>query len=100
MTTEVNEVRQPKYKYNPVLDIVRFLAALIIISIHIFPEGSTETNIGISQGVGVTIGLSFMYAFTNIAGPIFYVISSFILFNLLYISHYLRSYPNKNTLDF
>ena len=81
VSLEVNKnLENKKDKYNPVLDIVRFLAALIIISIHIFPEGSTEATVGINQDVVTLIGLSFVYALTSIAVPIFYVISSYLLF--------------------
>jgi hypothetical protein len=56
VSLEVNKnLENKKDKYNPVLDIVRFLAALIIISIHIFPEGSTEATVGINQDVATLI---------------------------------------------
>lgn len=69
-----------KHKYYPILDIVRFIAALFIIGLHIFPEGSTEANVGLDNSIPTFIGLSFLYAILRAAVPVFFVISSFLLF--------------------
>ena len=69
-----------QHKYYPILDIARFIAALFIIGLHIFPEGSTEANVGLDNSIPTLIGLSFLYATLRAAVPIFFVISSFLLF--------------------
>lgn len=72
-----NKVERKRY---PVLDLVRFIAALIIIFIHIFPEGSTTSSIGLDNSIPMLLTESFIYPILRIAAPIFFVISSFLLF--------------------
>ena len=69
-----------KPQYYPVLDLVRFIAALLIIFIHIFPEGSSTQSIGLDASVPMLLTESFVYAILRPAVPIFFVISSFLLF--------------------
>ncbi len=76
----MNNVNVVKHKYYPVLDLARFIAALFVIGIHIFPEGSTVDGIGLDNSIPTLIGLSFMNAFLRVAVPIFFVTSSFLLF--------------------
>lgn len=75
--TTMNEKKQ---KYYPVLDLVRFIAALFIIAIHLFPEGSTTESVGLDTSIPILLGESFVYSLLRAAVPIFFVISSFLLF--------------------
>lgn len=77
-TQVVNESQ--KHSYYPILDLVRFIAALLIISIHCFPENSTESGVGLDNSIPTMLGLSFLYSLVRIAVPIFFVISSFVVF--------------------
>ena len=80
MSSDLTQVSLEKRRYYPVLDLVRFLAALLIIGVHIFPEGSTTDGIGLDRSVPTLLGLSFMNACLRIAVPVFFLISSFLLF--------------------
>lgn len=71
---------EKKIKYYPILDLVRFIAALLIISIHVFPEGSSISSVGLDNSIPTLVGESFAFALTRVAVPIFFVISSFLLF--------------------
>ena len=73
------EIKKERRRY-PVLDLVRFIAALLIIFIHIFPEGSTTSSVGLDPTLPVIISESFVYAIIRVAAPIFFFISSFLLF--------------------
>ena len=64
----------------PVLDLVRFIAAMLIIFIHIFPEGSTTASIGLDTGTPMLLTEAFVYAIIRSAAPIFFFTSSFLLF--------------------
>ena len=75
-TSEMNQ----KLRYYPILDLVRFIAALLIIAIHIFPEGSTTQSVGLDTSIPILLGESFVYSILRPAVPIFFVISSFLLF--------------------
>ena len=80
MSSDLNQTSLEKRKYFPVLDLVRFLAALLIVGVHIFPEGSTTEGIGLDRSAPTLLGLSFMNACLRIAVPVFFLISSFLLF--------------------
>lgn len=77
----MNEEKANKLKYNPFLDFMRFIAALVVISIHIFPEGSTTESVGLDNSIPTLFAESFVYSFLQTAVPIFFVISSFLLFS-------------------
>ena len=62
------------------MDLTRFVAALFIIGLHIFPEGSTTAGIGLDGSIPTLLGLSFMNAVLRVAVPVFFLISSFLLF--------------------
>ena len=74
------EANIEKPKYYPVLDLLKFIAAVLVISIHIFPEGSTTESVGFDTSAGMLFAEAFVYALTRIAVPIFFFVSSFILF--------------------
>ena len=69
-----------KPQYFAVLDFVRFIAALLIVSIHIFPEGSTTGSIGFDTSIPTLLGVSFAYSLVRAAVPVFFFVSSFLLF--------------------
>ena len=64
----------------PVLDIVRFVAALMVILLHIFPEGSTAEMIGLDHSIPNLLLLSLADAMLRTAVPVFFLISGFLLF--------------------
>lgn len=76
----MSELEDKKIKYYPILDLVRFIAALFIILIHIFPEGSTTESVGFDSSIPTLLGISSVYALLRVATPIFFVISGFLLF--------------------
>ena len=80
MTTSVSEQKIVGLKRYPVLDLVRFIAALLVIFIHIFPEGSTYDSVGLGNSTPVLLGESFVHALLRAAVPLFFIISSFLLF--------------------
>ena len=80
MGETLNAANKVERKRYPVLDLDRFIAALIIIFIHIFPEGSTTSSIGLDNSIPMLLTESFIYPILRIAAPIFFVISSFLLF--------------------
>lgn len=80
MTSLASENSQKRPQYYPILDLVRFIAALLIIFIHIFPEGSTTSSIGLDSSIPTLLGVSFVHALLRPAVPVFFLISSFLLF--------------------
>jgi len=74
------EPKKTGKKYYPALDLTRFVAALFVIGLHIFPEGSTSAGIGLDESIPTLLGLSFMNAVLRVAVPVFFLISSFLLF--------------------
>ena len=80
MVEAINETSRTKKEYFPVLDLVRFIAALLVIFIHIFPEGSTTASIGLDASIPTMISESVVYGILRPAVPIFFIISAFLLF--------------------
>ncbi len=70
-----------KNKYYPVLDLIKCIAAVMVVTLHAFPSGSTTEGAGIdSSSLTMMLGQSFIHALLRIAVPLFFVISSFLLF--------------------
>lgn len=86
MTDVVNETNTQKIKHYPVLDLLRFIAALLVIFIHIFPEGSTTSSVGLDASIPILIAESFVYPILRVAVPTFFVISSFLLFKKIQLN--------------
>ena len=79
--TELVQTESPsRCKRYAVLDLVRFIAAMLVIFIHIFPEGSTTASIGLDTSVPMLLTESFVHAILRPATPIFFLISGFLLF--------------------
>lgn len=76
----MDEAKRETPKYYPILDLLKIIAALLVIAIHIFPEGSTPASVGLDQSIRILLGESFVYAILRPAVPIFFSISSFLLF--------------------
>lgn len=80
MTELTHTETTAKGKRYPILDLVRFIAAMLVIFIHIFPEGSTTASIGLDSSVPMLLTESFVHAILRPATPIFFLISGFLLF--------------------
>ena len=80
MDLAATESKSVKGKYYPVLDLVRFIAAMLIIFIHVFPEGSSASSVGLDTSVPMLLTESFVYAALRGGVPLFFLISAFLLF--------------------
>ena len=80
MTVATTEATSAKGKYYPVLDLVRFIAAMLIVFIHVFPEGSNASSVGFDTSVPMLLTESFVYALLRGGVPLFFLISAFLLF--------------------
>lgn len=78
--TSDKEPKTNNHKYYPVLDLVRFICAIFVICIHVFPEGSTSEGMGFDSSIPTLLGESSVFALLRVAVPILFAISGFILF--------------------
>ena len=81
----MSEINNKGLKYYSILDLIRFIAALLVIFIHIFPEGSTTSSIGFDNSIPMALLVSSVYSILRPAVPIFFIISSFLLFKRINI---------------
>ena len=71
---------QSKRKYYPLLDLIKTIAAAVIIFFHCFPKGSSVPSFNEDVQIGMNIGQAFLHALLRFGVPCFFVISSFLLF--------------------
>ena len=67
-------------KYYPLLDLIKCIAAMLVVTLHCFPEGASAEGAGIDNSIPMMLGQSFFQGLVRIAVPLFFVISSFLLF--------------------
>ena len=72
-----------KRKYFPLLDLLKWICALFVVSLHCFPKGigAPSTDV-VTPGnpIPMYIGQAFLHPVLRIAVPVFFIISSFLLF--------------------
>lgn len=72
-----------KRKYFPLLDLLKWICALFVVSLHCFPKGTSAPSTDVvnpTSPIPMYIGQAFLHPILRIAVPVFFIVSSFLLF--------------------